>query len=363
MRIAFYAPLKSPDHPVPSGDRLMARMLCAALTQAGHDVTIASRLRSYCRDPDDHAAAAAITAAATSERHRIAAEWPQDPPNVWVTYHPYYKSPDLIGPPLCEEFGLPYVTIESSFAPRRNLGLWAISQTAVLNGLTQAAVNICLTARDRAGIVAAAPAARLADLPPFIDPRPYLATRPEQPGPVRLITVAMMRPGDKFDSFAMLAQALSGLTHLNWRLTIVGAGPMEPQVRALFADVQDRVDWAGLCDPARVAELLTQSDLYLWPGYGEAYGLAYLEAQAAGLPVVAQQVAGVPEVVTPQTGLLTAPGDLPAYRAAVASLIIDTPLRQRLGQTARARVLARHSFQAASARLQQILDDVVNMHT
>ena len=36
MRIAFYAPLKPPDHPVPSGDRRMARLLMAALATAGH---------------------------------------------------------------------------------------------------------------------------------------------------------------------------------------------------------------------------------------------------------------------------------------------------------------------------------------
>jgi hypothetical protein len=34
MRIAFYAPLKSPDHPVPSGDRLLARLLVDALRGA-----------------------------------------------------------------------------------------------------------------------------------------------------------------------------------------------------------------------------------------------------------------------------------------------------------------------------------------
>ena len=46
--------------------------------------------------------------------------------------------------------------------------------------------------------------------------------------------------------------------------------------------------------------------LYAWPGYGEAYGLAYLEAQAAGLPVVAQDMDGVPGVVrNGETAILT----------------------------------------------------------
>ena len=357
MRIAYYAPLKSPDHPVPSGDRLMARMLRGALEAAGHGVALVSDLRSYCGAPDAHEHAAGIAAAAFAERQRIAATWAA-PPDLWVSYHPYYKSPDLLGPPLCRDFGLPYVTIESSYSARRNVGLWSAGQAAVLDGLRQAAVNICLTARDRAGIVAAAPTARLADLPPFIDPTPYLGPRAAPAGPVRLITVAMMRPGDKFDSYTMLAHALSGLTNLDWRLTVVGGGVTEPQVRTLFAGLADRIDWAGLCQPSQVADLLLHSDAYLWPGYGEAYGLAYLEAQAAGLPVAAQQIAGVPEVVSAETGLLTPPGDLQEYRAAVARLITDAPLRQQLGQGARARVLARHSFQAASARLQQILADV-----
>ena len=46
MRIAFYAPLKAPTHPVPSGDRRMARLLMAALEAGGHHVTLASTLRS-----------------------------------------------------------------------------------------------------------------------------------------------------------------------------------------------------------------------------------------------------------------------------------------------------------------------------
>lgn len=359
MRIAYYAPLKSPDHSVPSGDRLMAAMLRMALQGAGHDVVLVSELRSYCGDSDGMAKAVQIIAIAATEQRRIADSWTHSVPDIWISYHPYYKSPDLIGPTLCRDFGLPYVTVESSYSARRNLGIWAASQSVVLGGLNQAAVNICLTARDRAGIAAAAPQARLADLPPFIDPAPYLALPLAHVGPVRLITVAMMRAGDKFDSFRMLAQALNGLSSLDWRLMVVGAGAMAQEVRALFEAVADRVDWAGQCTPAQVAALLRESDIYLWPGYGEAYGLAYLEAQAAGLPVVAQQIAGVPEVVCVECGVLTPPGDVAAYQAAVARLITDAALRQRMGQAARARVLVRHSFRAASARLQGILADVV----
>jgi hypothetical protein len=46
MRIAFYAPLKPPFHPVASGDRTMARLLIEALRRSGHEVAVAAALRS-----------------------------------------------------------------------------------------------------------------------------------------------------------------------------------------------------------------------------------------------------------------------------------------------------------------------------
>ena len=50
MQVAFYPPLKPIDHPVPSGDRLIARMLCDALKTAGMEIDIASRFRSRVAD-------------------------------------------------------------------------------------------------------------------------------------------------------------------------------------------------------------------------------------------------------------------------------------------------------------------------
>ena len=49
MRVAFYAPMKPPDHPLPSGDRRMARAFMDLLASLGHEVELASRFRSYDR--------------------------------------------------------------------------------------------------------------------------------------------------------------------------------------------------------------------------------------------------------------------------------------------------------------------------
>ena len=234
MKIAFYSPLKSPNHPVPSGDRLMARLLMAALVKAGHAVEIASELRAFLPDASADAIAAR-SAAVEAERVRLSALWRQSgAPDLWFCYHPYYKAPDLIGPALAREFGLGYVTAEASYSARRNRGLWVDMQQRVLDAVQQASVNICLTRRDFDGLAVAAPEARLALLPPFIDPALFLERQPK-PEPGRLMTVAMMRSGDKMDSYVMLADALLRLTHLPWQLSVVGDGPLAADVRALFA--------------------------------------------------------------------------------------------------------------------------------
>ncbi len=46
IKAAFYAPLKSPNSPVPSGDRAVARALRAAMTDGGIATDLASELQT-----------------------------------------------------------------------------------------------------------------------------------------------------------------------------------------------------------------------------------------------------------------------------------------------------------------------------
>ena len=356
MKIAFYAPLKSPHHPVPSGDRLMACQLMAALAASGHRVAVVSEFRSFARDPDA-AASPTLQAAADAEAARIATLWRREgAPDLWFCYHPYYKAPDRLGPDLCQMFGIPYVTAETSYSARRNLGAWANAQALVLQGVAQAAVNICLTRRDFDGLLAGAPQARVARLPPFIDATRFLAEQSE-PQPNHLMTVAMMRAGDKFDSFKFLAQALARIADEPWVLSVIGDGPLRAEVMALFKNfAPGKILWHGEKTADEIAVLLSRAALYVWPGCGEAYGLAYLEAQAAGLPVIAQNIAGVPEVVqADKTGILTPPGDVSAFATAILQLLTDDLQRRSMARAARRFVGDERSSSIAALRLQDIL--------
>lgn len=360
LRIAFYAPLKAPTHPVPSGDRLMAQLLVRCMRQAGHQVDLASDLRAYLGDPQDHAGWAKLRCNADHESNRISALWANHPPDLWLCYHPYYKAPDLLGPRLAQRFALPYVTVEASLSARRNIGIWTEMQASVMAAVQQANLNLCLTARDMNGLQDATPTAQLARFPPFIETDAFSAPPTPQPG--HLVTVAMMRAGDKADSYRRLAATLALLPpKLDWHLTVIGDGPQRAEVQAMFAHLPpERLTWLGQQTRPQIATALARASAYIWPGCGEAYGLAYLEAQAAGVPVLAQRTAGVPEVVADgDTGFLTEPGDDAAAAAAILHLLTDPTLQHRMGQAARLRVLRDHSIAGAAQRLNTLLQIIV----
>lgn len=335
----------------------MARMLVRALGMAGHEVEIASELRAFAAgsEPGAHNA---VHAAAALEIERIAAEWTRtDPPDLWFCYHPYHKAPDFLGDVLASRFGLPTVTVEASWSARRGIGAWIDSQALVADMVRRAAVNICLREKDRAGLLMVAPQARCEIMLPFIDTTPFRAVAPDLAGRT-LVTVAMMRPGDKLESYTMLARALERLDHLPWRLVVAGDGPARDKVTAEFARLDPaRIEWLGEVPSGDVASLYARGSVYVWPGFGEAYGLAYLEAQAAGLPVVAQAIDGVPGVVgNGETGILTPPRDPAALAEAIATLLDDNKRRRAMSIAARRFVFEERSLEVAARRLGEILD-------
>lgn len=339
----------------------MARLLVQCLEEAGHQVTVISELRAFLNDSNDAPGWAALQTSAAKELERITHLWAtHGRADVWFCYHSYYKAPDLIGPDLTTQFGIPYVTCETSYSSRRNIGIWADMQARALSAVNHAALNLCLTERDRLGLLAAAPDAKLVRFPPFIESKPFDAKPAPRAG--HLVCAAMMRKGDKFESYERLAATLSLLPHdRDWHLSVAGDGPIKREVHALFADFPpSRITWLGQLDRAQIASLFATGEVYVWPGCGEAYGLAYLEAQAAGLPVVAQAVAGVPEVVVDGvTGILTATGDDAASAAAIMRLLDDAVLQRRMGQAARSHVVANHSFDGAVQKLNDLLQDVM----
>lgn len=373
MRIAFYAPLKPPDHKAPSGDRQMARLLIRALEAAGHDVRLASRLRSY-DGGGDLIRQSRIRGLGGRLASRLIGQYQELPAakrlDAWFTYHLYHKAPDWLGPAVSRALAIPYVVAEASLAPKRKNGPWAEGFAAAAKALTAADLIFCLNSSDLPCLRAAiAGRDRLVMLPPFIDAGQYegqqkarlrlemAASHGIDGGAPWLLAAAMMRRGDKLASYRVLGAALARLMDRPWRLLVCGDGEARREVKAALAAASGRVCWLGeIRDAGKLAAIYAACDLYVWPAVNEAYGMSFLEAQAAGLPVVAGRTGGVPDVVSDgETGVLVPVNDAAAFAAAVHGLIGDERRRLQMGKAAMERARSRHDIESASLAIDNAL--------
>lgn len=402
MKIALYAPMKPPDGLRPSGDRAIARLLARALQAAGFDVRLASSLRTWSARASAHQLAAfkhagrveaeALLAAygggpqvlrgsgapSDGEAYSILSTCPPPlgwRPDLWLTYHNYYKAPDLLGPQVAEALGIPYAIVEASYSARRGHDEWADWLAAARAGFERADALFSFTERDRAGLADICSPDRLHKISPFIDldtfpeavPAPSLPRSVAAPRRIKLVTVAMMRTGAKQQSYQLLIDALGLIPEANWQLDIAGDGAARGEIEEAICafpagsvPIEERFCLHGLLDAPAVRELMSGGDVFVWPGVDEAFGMAYLEAQACGLPVVAVRTAGVPEVVRHgESGLLADVATAEALASALLRIITDSDLRLALRAGALTAVRRDHSLAAASVLLGTVLGRLV----
>ena len=246
MQIAFYAPMKHPESPVPSGDREMARNLIRALSRH-HRVEVASRFCSRDGTGDPVRQQRIVSLGAWLSK-RLVRRWRAGPaasrPDAWFTYHVYHKAPDaacvmqLLSDPSCYHRLAPFT--------------------------------------DTAPFAAAAE--RRADNKQALCAR--FGLMPETP---LLLAVGMMRDGDKLASYRVLADALGRISDREWTLLIVGDGPARAETEKAFAELDSglapgRVIYAGAAAPEELPAFYAAADLMVWPAVNEAYGMAMLEA-------------------------------------------------------------------------------------
>jgi glycosyltransferase involved in cell wall biosynthesis len=371
MKIAYYAPLKAPSHATPSGDRRVAGLLMDALRCAGHQVDLVSDFCSYDKSGDAQRQAR-LRDEGLALADRLVAQWRagagDPPPDLWLTYHVFYKAPDWLGPPVSAALGIPYVLAEASYAAKRAGGRWAIGHEGCGDAIRSADLVLCPSRDDLEGVRALARSPdRVVHLPPFLDARPFRGARDGRAAyrarcaarhglDARLpwiLVVAMMRPGDKLASYRELAGALARLADREWSLLVAGDGPARAQIEAaLDQAVPGRARFLGEMTLVDLIPLYGACDLFAWPAVNEAYGMAMLEAEAAGLAVVSCNLRGVPDVVLDgTTGLLAPPGDEAAFAGCVRALLADPARRNAMGAAAARFVATERGVDVAAQRL------------
>jgi len=170
-------------------------------------------------------------------------------------------------------------------------------------------------------------------------PRPARAGRG-----ARILITGRLDDRIKGQSVAIRAMPIILATDPDAQLRIAGTGPDRDMLESLVCSLglQSSVHFLGWVDD--IAQLLDEADVLLVPSRLDGFPLTILEGFGMGAAVVASHVGGIPEaVIHEETGLLVAPGSPEALGGAVAKLLTDTGLRERIVERAHAVFLERYT--------------------
>jgi rhamnosyl/mannosyltransferase len=186
------------------------------------------------------------------------------------------------------------------------------------------------------------------------------STQNLKPSNLTLLSVGRLRYYKGLDRLIRIMPRLRNVT-----ATIVGAGPMEAEWKALTQQlsVADRVTFAGEVSDTDLPMCYQAADAYVIPATSraEAFGIAILEAMASGLPVISTDVGTATSWINQNgvTGFVVPPDEDDALVAAIEKLR-DAALRQRMGRAARTRVEAEFTVQRMVEQIEHVYLDVLN---
>lgn len=138
-----------------------------------------------------------------------------------------------------------------------------------------------------------------------------------------------------------LFEALAGIDNDNYLLLAINGGQKELNLveearkRGLETNFKD----IGEVSAGEIRKYYQLSDIFCLPSHWEGLANALLEAMATGLPVITTNVSGHPEVITDGVnGFMIDVGDKEKLRIKLNSLLLDSDLRNQLGNNAQASV-------------------------
>lgn len=164
---------------------------------------------------------------------------------------------------------------------------------------------------------------------------------------------------------AVLFRALAQLKDRPWRLRCAGSSAPDPitaaGLRALveMLALTDRIEWLGELETAVLDTVYQQADVFVLPSFHEGYGMVLAEALARGLPIISTTAGAIPDTVPAEAGLLVPPGDEAALAEALARVMGEPGLRERLAAGARAARQTLPDWPTVSAQFARVLETVL----
>jgi glycosyltransferase involved in cell wall biosynthesis len=167
----------------------------------------------------------------------------------------------------------------------------------------------------------------------------------EQPA---LVTVAHLAARKRHDD-VIAALARLRPNHPGLRYVVVGDGPERARLTELARSlgVADAIEWRGALPPAAALQAAGQASLFVLPSVDEAFGVAYIEAMAAGVPAIGCEDEDGPEEIAAAGGgiVLVPPRDPTALADRIDQLLSDRMALAALGAEARSTVQRAFSWE------------------
>ena len=166
-----------------------------------------------------------------------------------------------------------------------------------------------------------------------------------------------------YKGFDVLIRAAAGR---NFEVWIIGEGRERPRLESLIAELglEDRVRLLGSVPDSELVKFMRIANVFVLPSVtnAETFGIAQLEAMAAGRPIVNTALdTAVPLVARHGIEALTVrPGDHEALADAIDTLINDVPRRKRMGEAAKLRATSRYSTLAFREGIERIYQQAVS---
>jgi teichuronic acid biosynthesis glycosyltransferase TuaC len=181
-------------------------------------------------------------------------------------------------------------------------------------------------------------------------------------GSPALVTVGHLVARKRHADVLRALAVLSG-RHPTLRYSIIGAGPERVALEGLAQrlGVAARVDFHGQLAPAEAIEQARRCTLFVMPSTEEAFGVAYIEAMAAGLPAIGcRGEPGPEEIAAAGDGfLLVPPGDIERLTQRIDELLSDPQRMREAGQRARATVAAHFTWERCGEQTLAAYRDVL----
>jgi phosphatidyl-myo-inositol dimannoside synthase len=175
-----------------------------------------------------------------------------------------------------------------------------------------------------------------------------------------ILTVGRWAASEKYKGADELIRATAQLrTEIpGLQLVVVGGGDDLPRLRKLATDlgVMDCVHFLENLSREEIAACYSHAEIFALPSTGEGFGLVYLEAMACSKAVVGASSGGTTDVVEDEvSGLLVPPGNSRRLVHALARLLRDQSLRERLGCRGAEIVRRKYRFDVFQSELEGIL--------